>query len=745
MSSLHQRAVLAMVLVLAMASAANAQTRPYIGYVYPAGGQQGTKFQIKVGGQRLDEVEGVIVTGEGASGKVLEYLRKMGPQDATLLREQLDALKKGIPPKAWEALMQATEVADTSNDSDFGMLTPEMMSHMSSSHGAAAAIRVENLGINQSVVELVTRIRTRMSEYVLRPASVAISSLVVAEITIAADAAPGKREVRLVTPHGLSNPMTFYVGQIPEVSRAPMLTSEIQVLGKEGLALRRRRPGGDAERRITLPCTVNGQIASAEVHHYRFAARKGQRLVISTSARELVPFIADAVPGWFQPVLTLYDAKGKEVAYNDDYRFFVDPLILFEVPKDGDYVLAINDAIFRGREDFVYRVVIDESPLVTSIFPLGARVRTSPTIAMKGWNLEGDRLDPPKENYKAGTHLLTATKGNRVSNRVPFALDTLPEDSDHEPNDDAAHAQKVAIPVNINGRIDRPDDWDVFEFTGRAGETIVAEVKARRLNSPLDSLLRLTDEKGTLLAINDDYDDPSAGANTHYADSYLTVKLPADGKYYVHLGDTTRNGGEEYAYRLRISGPRPDFALRVMPSSVFLRRDNKSETVTVFIDRREGCTEPVRVSLKDPPKGISANAAIINPTEPVGQLTITAGQDAEAGPFILVVEGIATIASTEVFHEAVPTEDRMQAFLWRHLVPADNLAGLVFDPDRAAKRSRGKRDYTSAGSLQLTGGSGKFTPEQVVGRLRQLDRLFEDGLLSKEFHRQKVAECGVAQ
>ena len=59
--------------------------------------------------------------------------------------------------------------------------------------------------------------------------------------------------------------------------------------------------------------------------------------------------------------------------------------------------------------------------------------------------------------------------------------------------------------------------------------------------------------------------------NTHHADSYLMVKLPADGTYYVHLGDTARNGGEEYAYRLRISPPQPDFALRVVPSSVALR------------------------------------------------------------------------------------------------------------------------------------------------------------------------------
>ena len=93
-----------------------------------------------------------------------------------------------------------------------------------------------------------------------------------------------------------------------------MLTSDFQVLGKEELA-QRKRPAEEVEDRITVPCTMNGQIASGEVNRYRFEARKGQRLVISVAARELIPYIADAVPGWFQPVLALYDADGKEVAY----------------------------------------------------------------------------------------------------------------------------------------------------------------------------------------------------------------------------------------------------------------------------------------------------------------------------------------------------------------------------------------------------------------------------------------------
>ena len=155
---------------------------------------------------------------------------------------------------------------------------------------------------------------------------------------------------------------------------------------------------------------------------------------------------------------------------------------------------------------------------------------------------------------------------------MPFALDTLPECFDKEPNNDPAHAQKVKLPVIVNGRIDRPDDWDVFQFAGHAGDTIVAEVDARGGSIPRwIPCSSSPTPAGKLLAFNDDHEDPESGLNTHHADSYLMVKLPADGTYYVHLGDIARNGGEEYGYRLRISPPRPDFALRVVPSSVGLR------------------------------------------------------------------------------------------------------------------------------------------------------------------------------
>ena len=140
-----------------------------------------------------------------------------------------------------------------------------------------------------------------------------------------------------------------------------------------------------------------------------------------------------------------------------------------------------------------------------------------------------------------------------ISNSLQLAIDTLSECLDAEPNDSVDSAQLVSTPVIINGRIDRPGDRDVFRFEGRAGQQIVAEVMARRIDSPLDSVLRLSDATGQRLAINDDHEDKGYGLMTHYADSYLTATLPADGTYFLTIDDVQRQGGSEYGYRLRIS------------------------------------------------------------------------------------------------------------------------------------------------------------------------------------------------
>ncbi len=373
-------------------------------------------------------------------------------------------------------------------------------------------------------------------------------------------------------------------------------------------------------------------------------------------------------------------------------------------------------------------------------------------IKATGWNLDSAEMHAPGPDAGPGTHWLGAHDKELVSNRVPFALDTLPECQEKEPNNNLKQAQQVTLPIIVNGRMDRPNDWDVFQFTGHAGETVVVEVYARRLDSPLDSVVKLTDAAGKLLAWNDDHEDLGSGVNTHHADSYLVANLPADGAYYVHLGDTAHNGGEEYAYRLRISDAQPDFALRVVPSSISLRSKSTAQ-VSVYGIRQDNFNGPIKLTLRNPPPGFSADPVSITGTQQVARLTIKTTLAETNEPVNLTVAGTAKIGEREVTHDAVPAEDRMQAFLWRHLVPATELKALVFNPSapppaKRVPRARPPSPPDTNATVVATNsiaGKPKFTKQQVAGRLRELKVLFEEELLTDDFYDEKVAECEAAR
>ena len=536
MSRFRNLPILGLAILVVATSPAWGQNQ-YIGFVYPAGGQQGTTFPIRLGGQGLVHASSVVVSGEGVSVRLVDYYRVMDNQEMGLLGQQLNELRK---KESTVDDVMAAKMAWFEFPAPIGPVEEPKPGQTAPKNAPAPS---EKEVAKQNLIE---RLRRLFAEDERNPAVRSQTELVFAEVTVASDAKPGRREVRVITKRGVSNALSFYVGQVPEVARKPMVTCQLPVLGKEFLA-QRKRPPEEEELRITVPCTMNGQLAAGEVNRYRFPATKGQHLVIAAKARELVPYVADGVPGWFQAVLRLRDNNGREVAYNDDFRSDPDPVIHFEVPEDGEYLLTINEALFRGRESFVYRITIGEMPFVTSIFPLGGRAGEPVKIEMDGWNLEKAALAPPPKDAKPGHHLIAATNGKLVSNYVPFALDTLPECLDQEPNDEPSKAQKVTLPIIVNGRMDRPGDWDVFVVEGKAGETIVAEVQARRLGSPFDSFIKVTGADGKIIALNDDHYDAGSGVNTDHADSYLMVKLPADGKYFVHLGDTRRQAGKEYA------------------------------------------------------------------------------------------------------------------------------------------------------------------------------------------------------
>lgn len=610
--------------------------RPHIGYVYPAGGRQGTTLTVSVGGQNLSGEVVASFSNAGVQAKATGYDRPLNQKELNDLREQQQKLQD----KRVAARADSTKPAFTAEDE-----------------------------------KLSAEIRQKLATRGNRQANPGLAETVTLEVTLTPDVAPGQIELRLRTPNGLSNPFIFCVGQLPEFS-APVVTVTSNPTPRANREIDPRSSRPKTEMEITLPAIVNGQILPGAVDHFHFTAHQGQRIVAAVSARALIPYLADAVPGWFQATLALQDAKGRELAYDDDYRFNPDPVLCYDIPEDGNYVIEIKDAIFRGREDFVYRISVGELPFVTGVFPLGGTAGARTQFALAGWNLPTDKVTVDMKDQRSGIFLLAVPANQVLSNPVRIALDAEPECLDAEPNDRPDTAQPLTLPMIVNGRIDRPGDEDVFRVDGKAGDEIVTEVFARRLGSPLDSTLKVTDASGRQLAFNDDCDDKGAGLLTHQADSRLSAKLPTDGTYFVHLTDAQHQGGPEFAYRLRIGSPRPDFELRVAPASINVRAA-MSMPITVYALRHDGFSGEIALGLKDAPQGFTLNGARIPAGQDKIQLTLTAPAAPRDEPFDLTLTGLAMIRGQPVAHAAVPAEDMMQAFAYRHLVVAQGLKAEV--------------------------------------------------------------------
>lgn len=657
---------------------AAARLEPRIGYLYPAGGQAGTTVQILAGGQMLRGASKAYITGEGVRATAVRYVAPMRNPSREEAQEILRRLFELRREEAAPAASPKSAAPATPQDRVAALRAKAAADRAAAASKAAssAAAATPAPRATPSILETVNSLSLRelerlANEYLnfsKRQVNNQIAEAALIEITIDRNAAPGTRELRLAGSAGLSNPLRFEVGRIREVCEQETLVPPTMP-GLASLA-------GAGLPALRTPVTLNGQIMPGDVDRFRIQARKGQKLVLEAQARRLMPYLADAVPGWFQATLALYDAKGNEVAFADDFRFDPDPVLYFEAPQDGEYEVEIRDAIYRGRADFVYRVTVGEQPFVTGIFPLGARAGAVFTPWIAGWNLAMEKCTLDAGAEGGAVRHATLSQGAWLTNPIRYAVGTLPETLEKEPNDNAEIAQPIQPTRIVNGYISAPGDIDVYRFEGKAGEEFVAETQARRLRSPLDSLLRLLDAEGNVVAFNDDFEDKGAGMLTHHADSHLSARLPRDGVFYVQVADTQGNGGPVFGYRLRMGAPQPDFELRVTPSTLnaFGRL---AAPLTVFALRKDGFDGEIEVALKNAPKGFTLAGGLIPAGRDQIRVTLSAPDAALSQPVALEIEGRARIGGTMAARSAAPAEDMMQAFAYRHLAPCDS---LVFAP-----------------------------------------------------------------
>lgn len=131
------------------------------------------------------------------------------------------------------------------------------------------------------------------------------------------------------------------------------------------------------------------------------------------------------------------------------------------------------------------------------------------------------------------------------------------------------------------------------------------------------------------------------GGPGYSKDSLVHFTAPADGDYLVRIHDVGGLGGDDYAYRLDIRNPRPDFRLSATPANPSVPRGG-AVPVTVEARRIDDFNGPIQVRVDGLPKGLHASTGIIRPDQISCTILLSADPDATletAAP--LKIEGTA--------------------------------------------------------------------------------------------------------
>jgi hypothetical protein len=485
-------------------------------------------------------------------------------------------------------------------------------------------------------------------------------------VTATADVPVGPHEVRCQGLWGVSNARKFYVGSRPQV---------VEVEPNNVL---------DKAMPLTIGTAILGRMDSAtDVDLYKFTAKAGQRLVIECDA--------DVLDSRLRSNIEIHDARAKRrlaVVRGDGT---VDPVLVFDTPADGEYLLKLNDGAFRGGQEYFYRLDVHQSPHIEFVFPPSGLAGQTSKFSLYGYNLPGSQpvtlpgFKSPVEKLDVDiavpgdtttlkledrtTSLMSGIDAfsyrlNGQSNAISIGIAQTPVVAEIEPNNEPAKAQLVSVPSEVIGQFAEAQDVDTFTIDAKAGDVLYVEVLGQRLGQTVDPYLTIdrvnVDAKGveTLQRIAAPDDEPTNPLPYQFDvrsdDPVQRLEVPADGKYRLTLRDRfgESRGSARNVYRLSIHAEAPDFRLVALPASPtpgaawsMAMRKGDTFAMQVIAFRRDGFNGPIDVRALDLPAGVTCAGTTIPDGVSLGLLQFRTTADAPEGWHPFRVEGQAKIDS----------------------------------------------------------------------------------------------------
>lgn len=464
--------------------------------------------------------------------------------------------------------------------------------------------------------------------------AVSNNNAVQATLTIADDAPPGRRWIRVVSGQsGITNFAHFVVGDLPEHIEAEQNSTP------------------DEAEELQLPVVVNGRInPKADRDCFRFDAKQGQNLVIAVAAHSLDVHGYGGNYGIADFTLELLDSQGRVVAESLDALGY-DPLIEYTVPVDGTFVARVKMVAYNGFPEAVYRLTIGEVPYVTSVFPAGLQRGSTTSVELHGPNIAPGttrRISAP--NAVPFPIQFVSANDLTSGHDVPILRGNYTDLIEQEPNNNRSQATDLPDQTTVNGRFDSSNDTDWYRIKTPDKQPVLLRVFSHRfMRSPVDTFLQIYDRDGKLLIENDDGGRVDPGFASYHGfrttDSCILFRPPEAGEYFAKITDTGGSFGPRAVYRLSRSQQtgKPDFRLRHYPDGVPVWGPGSTAALQVRVDWLTYPNFDIDLSIEGLPEGwtgSSATALGFSKERPQNRhkdrifLTITAPPDASVGTVV---------------------------------------------------------------------------------------------------------------
>jgi hypothetical protein len=464
-------------------------------------------------------------------------------------------------------------------------------------------------------------------------------------LQVPADAPLGYYPLRLATTRGMSNLRLFCIDDLPQVLKVDTCKNKA------------------TPQALAVPSVVAARLDNEAADYYKVTVKAGQRLTFDVLGHRL--------GGPIDPQMTIYEARtGREVVHeNDAPACQSDPRLTHTFKDAGDYLIEIKDVLNRGGPDYGYRLRVGDFPSATVPIPMAGKRGSKVSVVFAGQQVEGvAAVEVQVPADPLASVVWVAPKGPSGLHGWPVALAISDHDEllEQEPNNDPAKANRLPIPSGVTGRFQHADDLDCYAFTAKKGQKLRIEARTLELYSPslVSMVLKNAKTKGELARTNEKLDPP--------ADQRIDFTAPADGEYVLEVRHLNYLGGPSEAYHLTITPNEPDFGLSlsldrydVIPGGVL--------SLPVFVARR-GYTGPIEVNVKSSHPEIAGQLIIpagqpTKPNLPGGTLEVRVAKNVPPGPYLLALEGKATIAG-KVVTELVSVKASV----------LQSLAGLPYPP-----------------------------------------------------------------